>query len=92
MEAEPEFAPPPAPAQPVTAEEPLVGRGAAESAASSFGHLAQTLAMPRDGRTLEDVVRELLRPLLKTWLDEHLPGIVQAKVEAEVERIARGRR
>ena len=91
VESEPEFSPPP-PAQPAATEEPLVGRGAAESAASSFGHLAQTLAMPRDGRTLEDVVRELLRPLLKTWLDEHLPGIVQAKVEAEVERIARGRR
>ncbi len=89
-QAEPEFAPPPL--EPVAADEPLVGRGAAESAASSFGQLAHTLAMPRDGRTLEDVVRELLRPLLKTWLDEHLPGIVQAKVEAEVERIARGRR
>ena len=33
----------------------------------------------------------LLRPLLKAWLDEHLPNIVQAKVEQEVERIARGR-
>jgi cell pole-organizing protein PopZ len=82
----------PRPLEPVAAEEPLVGRGAAESAASAFGQLAHTLAMPRDGRTLEDVVRELLRPLLKAWLDEHLPGIVQAKVEAEVERIARGRR
>ena len=72
-------------------EDQLISRGAAESAASAFGHLAQSLSMPKDGRTLEDVVRELLRPLLKTWLDEHLPEIVQARVEAEVERIARGR-
>ncbi len=48
--------------------------------------------MPRDGRTLEDVVRELLRPLLKQWLDTNLPGIVEAQVKAEVERISRGGR
>jgi hypothetical protein len=47
--------------------------------------------MPAAGRTLEDVVRELLRPLLKTWLDENLPRIVEAKVAEEVERIARSR-
>ena len=41
--------------------------------------------------TLDEVVRELLRPLLKDWLDAHLPGIVQATVAEEVERIARGR-
>jgi cell pole-organizing protein PopZ len=73
-------------------EESLVSPPTAQSAATSFGQLAQHIAMPRDGRTLEDVVKELLRPLLKAWLDEHLPGIVQAKVEAEVERIARQRR
>ena len=48
--------------------------------------------MPAEGRTLEDVVRELLRPLLKQWLDENLPGIVQQTVDKEVERIARGGR
>ncbi len=70
-------------------DEPLVGESAADSAASAFGHLAQHLVI--EGRTLEDVVRELLRPLLKTWLDTHLPGIVQAKVDEEVARIARRR-
>ena len=69
---------------------PLVGRLAEEAAASAFGRLSAGVIMPREGRTLEDVVRELLHPLLKAWLDEHLPGIVQAKVDAEVERIARG--
>ena len=69
----------------------LLSDDAAASAASSFGQLTQHLLMPADGRTLEDVVRELLKPLLKTWLDAHLPAIVQAKVDEEVERIARRR-
>ena len=71
-------------------DEPLVGQLAAESAASAFASLGRTISMPADNRTLEDVVRELLRPLLKAWLDEHLPQIVQARVDAEVQRIARG--
>ena len=53
--------------------------------------LSAAITMPRGDRTLEDVVRELLRPLLQQWLDDNLPGIVQQTVEAEVERIARGR-
>jgi cell pole-organizing protein PopZ len=69
----------------------LVSTHAAGRAASAFDQLASSLIMPKDGRTLEDVVQELLRPLLKAWLDENLPGIVQRAVEAEVERIARGR-
>jgi cell pole-organizing protein PopZ len=84
-------APPPEPA-PASKEEPLVSHPAASSAASAFGHLERSILMPADGRSLEDLVRELLRPLLKSWLEEHLPGIVQASVEAEVERIARQRR
>jgi cell pole-organizing protein PopZ len=72
-------------------DEPLVGEPAADEAAASFGHLAHSLLMPKAGRTLEDVVREMLNPLLKQWLDEHLPTIVQAKVDEEVERIARRR-
>jgi cell pole-organizing protein PopZ len=71
--------------------ENLVGDHAAGLAASAFGSLSAAVLMPRDGRTLEDVVRELLKPLLKTWLDENLPRIVEAKVEEEVHRIARGR-
>ena len=47
--------------------------------------------MPKEGRSLEDVTRELLRPLIKSWLDENLPRIVEAKVEEEVQRIARQR-
>ncbi len=86
---------PPA-AAPVAEPEPapvesLVSASAASAAASSFGQLSAAIGMPRSDRTLEDVVRELLRPLLQQWLDSNLPGIVQQAVEAEVERIARGR-
>jgi cell pole-organizing protein PopZ len=94
-EPEPEPAPvfaAPAP-EPVssTDEDPLMSDTPATAASSAFGHLAHTVTMPADGRVLEDVVRELLRPLLKAWLDEHLPMIVQAKVDEEVARIARRR-
>ncbi len=90
------YAPPPPIAAPVRApkaviEEAIVSHVAEAAAASAFGHLAQTIAMPGHGRTLEDVVRELLRPMLKTWLDENLPTIVQATVDEEVSRISRRR-
>jgi cell pole-organizing protein PopZ len=101
-EPEPEPAPPPpppplpepAPASAFSRDEVadnLVGDHAAGLAASAFGSLSSALLMPKDGRTLEDVVRELLRPLLKEWLDQNLPRIVETKVEEEVHRIARGR-
>ena len=51
--------------------------------------LSAAVAMPKDGRSLEDVTRELLRPLIKSWLDENLPRIVESAVEQEVQRIAR---
>jgi cell pole-organizing protein PopZ len=81
-------------AEPAAAEpsmESLVSEHAASAAASSFGQLSAAIGMPRSDRTLEDVVREMLRPLLQQWLDDNLPGIVQQAVETEVERIARGR-
>ncbi|TCS17275.1 DUF2497 domain-containing protein [Caulobacter sp. BK020] len=98
-EPEPEPEPPPPPPEPAPAPvfsreevaDNLVGDHAAGLAASAFGSLSSALLMPKDGRTLEDVVRELLRPLLKEWLDQNLPRIVETKVEEEVHRIARGR-
>jgi len=87
-------APPPAPAPRTAAaslDDALLSAPVAESAASHFGKLARTVAMPAEGRDLEAVVRELLRPLLKDWLDENLPAIVESQVQAEVERIARRR-
>ena len=79
--------------EPVGDIEPaLVSDPAAAVAAAAIGHLSASLLMPQDFRTLEDVVRELLRPLLKQWLDENLPAIVEAQVQSEIERISRSGR
>jgi cell pole-organizing protein PopZ len=60
---------------------------------SAFHALAQNaqvqVAQARDGRTLEEVVSELLRPMLKAWLDDNLPGLVERLVRAEIERVSR---
>jgi len=86
----------PAPFAPYTATSPNANTAganisppAAQATAQAFGQLADRILMPADGRTLEDVVRELLRPLLKEWLDRNLPISVQEKVNEEVERLAR---
>ena len=72
-------------------DEELVGESTAFAAASAFGNLTASIPLPAQGRTLEDLTRELLRPLLKAWLDENLPRIVESKVAEEVERISRTR-
>lgn len=92
-----DFAEPPPPPRRAPAvasyepEEGLLSDRVAQTAAGHFGSLAHSVLMPAEGRTLEDVVKELLRPLLKEWLDAHLGGIVEAKVQSEVERISRRR-
>lgn len=92
-----EPAPAPAPA-PVAAPigETLLAAPAAAAASSAFSRLSSIGAAPMaatgiGGMTVEALARELLRPMLKEWLDANLPGIVEAAVEAEVARVA-GRR
>jgi uncharacterized protein len=86
----------PAPSETSAPVEALVGAGAAASAASAFAGLTASLARPEpatltggSGPTIDALARELLRPMLKEWLDANLPGIVEAAVRKEVERIAR---
>jgi cell pole-organizing protein PopZ len=68
--------------------------GAAAAAFAQLGSLTREqgregdLALGGRDRTLEDTVRDLLRPLLQTWLDEHLPGIVERLVREEITRVA----
>jgi cell pole-organizing protein PopZ len=53
--------------------------------------LSRMVVKPEDpaaDNTLEGLVRDMLRPMLKDWLDAHLPGIVQATVDREVARIS----
>ena len=49
------------------------------------------IVLGQNARTLEDLVREMLRPMLKTWLDDNLPSMVERIVRAEIERVSRGR-
>ena len=71
-------------------EHGLLSAPAAAAVDSAFNALAHTVQV-RDGRTLEDFISELLRPMLKTWLDENLPAMVERLVRAEIERVSRGR-
>lgn len=57
---------------------------------TAFSSLASTV-LTNNARTLEDLVKEMLRPMLKSWLDDNLPGLVERIVKAEIERVSRGR-
>lgn len=88
--ATPEPAPTSKPAAaPRPAASGLVSERTESIAASSFGALTNNLLVPHSDRTLEDVAKELLRPMLQAWLDQNLPSIVEEQVRIEVERIAR---
>ena len=70
----------------------IVGDASASAASSAFQSLSQSLRVSTgEGRTLEDIVTELLKPMIKEWLDANLPSIVEEKVEDEVQRLARRR-
>jgi len=68
----------------------LISTATTAAVDSAFNTLAHTVLV-QNARTLEDLVREMLRPLLKTWLDDNLPGLVERLVRAEIERVSRGR-
>ncbi len=57
----------------------------------SFGALSASLDV-RSAELADELVRETLRPMLKQWLDENLPSIVERLVRAEIQRVARGRK
>jgi cell pole-organizing protein PopZ len=92
-ESEPSQAPERAEAATVVRSEvdsTLLSRETSAAVDSAFNALAQTVLV-QNARTLEDLVREMLRPMLKSWLDDNLPGMVERLVRAEIERVARGR-
>lgn len=71
----------------------IVESTTAAAASRAFASLSQTVQVSDgQGRTLEDLVVEMLRPMIKDWLDANLPQIVEEKVEEEVQRVARRRR
>jgi cell pole-organizing protein PopZ len=79
---------------PHVGERGLVSAATAEAVDAAFDTLAQRTAQAmqvRNGRTVEELVSELIRPMLKTWLDDNLPGLVERLVRAEIERVTRRR-
>lgn len=69
--------------------EHLLDSTAQAAASSAFSRLG-AMSLGGHDQTVEGVVRELLRPMLKSWLDENLPSIVERLVEREIERVSRG--
>lgn len=69
---------------------PILSRSTVSAVESAFNSLALTV-LSNNARTLEDLVKEMLRPMLKSWLDDNLPGLVERIVRAEIERVSRGR-
>ncbi len=71
----------------------LIAPAAAAAAAASVGSLLRAVSSERGsqvyrgGPSIEDVVREEIRPILKDWLDTHLPPLVERLVRAEIERV-----
>jgi cell pole-organizing protein PopZ len=99
----PEPEPEPEPEEPPTVEEArrqfhehtgadrhLLSSRTTAAVDSAFNSLAQTVLV-QNSRTLDDLVREMLRPMLKAWLDDNLPNMVERLVRAEIERVSRGR-
>jgi cell pole-organizing protein PopZ len=83
--------PPPAAPRVPAADSPLLSNAASAAVHSAFGSLAHSV-LAQNPRTLEDLVKEMLRPMLKAWLDDNLPVMVERMVRAEIERVSRGPR
>jgi len=71
----------------------LVGDDATNSIANTIGSLVHSIsneravAVSRGGITIEDLVREEIKPVLKAWLDTQLPSLVERVVRAEIKRV-----
>jgi cell pole-organizing protein PopZ len=71
-------------------QQQILSHSTVSAVESAFNSLAHTV-LSNNARTLEDLVKEMLRPMLKSWLDDNLPGLVERIVKAEIERVSRGR-
>ena len=69
----------------------LLSEGSDTAVAGAFSALAHTI-LAQNARTLEDLVGEMLQPMLREWLDDNLPNLVERIVQEEIQRVSRGRR
>lgn len=89
--------PPPLPPMPLETDERLVSQATEIASVSALSQLSGltgrdqlgNLPLGDTGRTLEDLVRELLRPMLRDWLDANLPQLVERLVQEEIRRMSR---
>jgi cell pole-organizing protein PopZ len=87
------LAAPPAPHTTMESPHALVSESASSMVASTIGSLVRNIsseraaAVSRGGLTIEDIVREEIKPILKSWLDSHLPTLVERIVRSEIERL-----
>ncbi|MGA2043479.1 MAG: DUF2497 domain-containing protein [Roseiarcus sp.] len=88
--APPAPTPSPAEAAPIV-EEPFVSPSTDAAVSASFGALSASVAL-QNSEMIDGLAREMLRPMLKTWLDDNLPSLVERLVRAEIQRVARGGR
>ena len=94
FEPDPEPLPEPLPGPAAEIEESLIDDSVGERAASAFAALHRNveIASTPGGNSLEGMVQAMMRPMLKKWLDDHLPALVENIVREEVERVANRRR
>jgi cell pole-organizing protein PopZ len=71
--------------------DPLLSPEASEAVALSFGALSASLE-GRSAELADSMVSDMLRPMVKTWLDDNLPAMVERLVREEIQRVARGRK
>lgn len=69
----------------------IISQETSAAVSAAFDSLAHTF-FAQNARTVDDLVREMLRPMLKHWLDDNLPGLVERMVRSEIERVSRGGR
>jgi uncharacterized protein len=74
-----------------TSDAPLLSEAADRAVTASFEELSSTLAL-HNAELVESLTREMLRPMIRTWLDDNLPALVERLVRAEIQRVARGGR
>jgi cell pole-organizing protein PopZ len=80
-----------APQEHTMRDQDLLSPSSTAAVSAAFNALAGTV-LTEHARSLEDIVREMLRPMLKQWLEENLPGLVERLVRAEIDRVSRGGR
>ncbi len=89
--AEFEATPAPLPEAVSAPMERLVSPATDRMVTTAFSSLANTV-LANNARTLDDLVQDMMRPMIKSWLDDNLPSVVERLVRAEIERVARGGR